>query len=276
MAGMAQDVTKLQRTGGRPTGLPGALPAVVESALAVGTDGIDVQLSGAAVDLAALAAQIADLREGDVVRLRCGGLPSVAWPHRLGRLELVGAGSGGVRVAVQPDRVRVELDPDGAQLLQSALEAEAAAGPGSSTRLEHLDGIDDGVAPGSVPLVVGTADPPSSPRAQQDGLVRALLDDEHRGHPDAVQRLGRLLADDPGRRLLGVASVARALLVDAEPACHDALADVLVDLVAGDVPTWGIEDVMADLLARRDDEQDPSRRRAVDRVLAAWTAPRGT
>lgn len=273
---MAQDATRTQHVGSRPAGTPGALPDVLERALAVGTDGAEVALSGAAVDLARLASDVADLREGEVVRLRCGGLPSVAWPDRLGRLELVGAGSGGVRVAVQPDRVRVELDPDGAQLLQSALEAEAAAGPGSSTRLEHLDGMQDGVAPGSVPLVVGTADPPSSPRAQQDGLVRSLLDDEHRGHPDAVQRLGRLLADDPGRRLLGVASVARALLADAEPACHDAMADVLVDLVAGDVPVWGIGDVMADLLARRDGDQVASRRRAVDRVLAAWTAPRGT
>lgn len=246
---------------------------MIETGLAVGTDLEEAEITGEVEDLLLVSRIIASMHVGDVVRIRCDGMPSVVWPFRAGRLELVMAGSGGITVEVDLERVRVAFSSDDRDRLRSVFEDDASTVPGSHAHVD-VDTLGDVVAAGSVALVVAAADPPGSLHAQQEAVMRVLLDGEHGRHPDAVASLGELLADDPLRRYFGVDLLARAMLGDDRPGCHEAHADLLVRLVSGDVPSWGIETVMDELSTRREHEQLATRRSAIDRVLAAWTDPR--
>lgn len=247
---------------------------MIATGLAVGTDLEEAAITGEVDDLLLVAGIVASMHVGDIVRIRCDGVPSVVWPSRAGMLELVMTGSGGIMLEVDLETIRVAFSSDDREMLRSVFEDEASTTvPGSHAHVD-VDTLDDVGAAGSMPLVVAAADPPWSLHARQEAIMRLLLDGEHGRHPDAVASLGELLADDPARRYFGVDFLARAMLGDDRPGCHQAHADLLVRLVSGDVPSWGIDTVMDELSTRREHEQLVTRRSAIDRVLAAWTEPR--
>lgn len=255
--------------------------AVIACGLAVGTNLREVDIGGSPEDLTAAAGIIGDLQPGDVTQLRCDGLPSVVWPVRVPRLELVHVASSLIRIDVDPHRLRVEFAASGARLLRSVLEGVASddrnpdrgVKVGAHAHLEHLDGFDDGLAPDSLPLVVSAAEHVDSLRSKEEALLRVLLSEQHTDHPAAAAALGALLIDDRASLSFGVSVIARAMLADDLPACHDAEADVLVELLAAPVPSWGIDGVMDRFLVGQATETVDSRRAAIGRVLDAWTRP---
>lgn len=100
----------------------GLLGLALDIALAIGKGFGEVDIDGPASDHPFLARAIDDMEPGTTLDLNCSGFPSVVWPHRITRLELVKNSTGDVCAIADARRLRIEFSTSSTRLLQSTLE----------------------------------------------------------------------------------------------------------------------------------------------------------